>query len=194
MRINPLQLRIMVHIINTTILLYKSIVPRNHTSCRKSLGNEIKFLFQHEISSDASSGRSHGTTQRNLLGRVGYISRSWQISPRAIAILRQESIWRNIICTSPLLADLPIAITIRTIYPRSLALTIRASKVHLEHGGLCDVEVEIRTNIHTIVVVTCTIVTTIAEILIKVTLAHEIHTCKVLHKLGTTRYIHIGIV
>ena len=128
MRINPLQLRIMVHIINTTILLYKSIVPRNHTSCRKSLGNEIKFLFQHEISSDASSGRSHGTTQRNLLGRVGYISRSWQISPRAIAILRQESIWRNIICTSPLLADLPIAITIRTIYPRSLALTIRASK------------------------------------------------------------------
>ena len=79
--VNPLELWFMVHIIDTTILLHKGIVPRNHTTSRKTLGNEIKFLFQHEVGGDASGCGIHRTSERYLLSRVGYIGRTWQISP-----------------------------------------------------------------------------------------------------------------
>ena len=67
-------------------------------------------------------------------------------------------------------------------------------KVCLQHGSLGELEVEVGTNVDTVESVTTGITTIVIPLTEEVTLVLIVDGCIILHCLGTTSDIHIGIV
>ena len=100
-RVYPLQLWVVIQVGNTAAVLTEHVIPRNHTAQRQTLGDEVQLLLQYEISVDAGGGNGLYTTDRRSLCRVRHIGRIGEVTPRAITVLWQEGIRRNVVDTSP---------------------------------------------------------------------------------------------
>ena len=81
LRINPLELWIIIQVGNTTTILTEHVIPGDHTTKCQTLGDEVELLLQDEVGID--TGRSNGlhTTDRRGLSRVTNVSRTRQVTP-----------------------------------------------------------------------------------------------------------------
>ena len=145
--VNPLQLWVVIQVGNTAAVLTEHVIPRNHTAQRQTLGDEVQLLLQYEVSVDAGGGNGLYTTDRRSLCRVRHIGRIGEVAPRAITVLWQEGIRRDVVDTSPHLRHLPAeaaaAVPLVTTLPRVGLLTVRTGDVYLEDSALGNLEVQV---------------------------------------------------
>ena len=105
--VDPLQLRVIIQVGDTATILTEHVIPSNQTTERQTFRDEVEFLLQNEVGIDTGRGNGLYTTDRRCLCGVADIGRTRQETPRAITILWQEGIRRDIVNTSPHLRHLP---------------------------------------------------------------------------------------
>ena len=69
----------------------------------KQAGVDDAYLLENEVGSDTGCSNILCTTESDTYSSITYVCRTWEITPRAITILRQECIRRDVINTGPLL-------------------------------------------------------------------------------------------
>ena len=182
-----------VQVTDTATALIELVVPRDCTPCNKTLRDEIKILLKGKV-------REHTCNRTQLIARCGHAPRrvldvrdQRVVTPRSVRELYGEEVRCHTIGTGPFLLLEELAV-IAIIVARRLLLGIRTSQVYLELSGLCDLEVQIRSYIKTIIGITSLITLVVIPNLCHIALVLEVESHEILHVLRTTRNIQVCII
>ncbi len=140
-----------VEVIDTAFTLDKYIVPRHECRGTESLGYETEVLLDSKVSIDSGSGHLLSSCKREVgdgVGRALGVKRI--ISPCSVRVAGKEGVVRCAVGSLPELGSAPFAVI---HLPRTFFLSVHAEEVHLEYGGGSNLEIKVRTDVHTVVAI-----------------------------------------
>ena len=190
--IDPLELCLVIEVVDASSGLYKRVVPRHQRTGLQTFQEETQVLLQREVGVDAGGGGLLHARDGQVHNGVGSALRvGGVVTPRAVGVTGHESVVRRTVSGLP---QLRLAKRPRGHAPRALFHAVGTEDVGLQRSGVGEPEVKVGAHVDAVEPITGLIAAVVVPPAEHVTLVQKVDRGEIFHKLRTAGDVHIGVV
>ena len=190
--IDPLELCLVIEVVDASSGLYKRVVPRHQRTGLQTFQEETQVLLQREVGVDTGGGGLLHARDGQVHNGVGSALRvGGVVTPRAVGVTGHESVVRRTVSGLP---QLRLAKRPRGHAPRALFHAVGTEDVGLQCGGVGEPEVKVGAHVDAVEPITGLIAAVVVPPAEHVTLVQKVDRGEIFHKLRTAGDVHIGVV